>query len=91
MFQKHATATSTTQSSGPYRSRTDEKDSYDVSQLENHNRDISVKTQAASRKRKCVHQDDQNSQDRVTLHPLESDSDLSEGYNCQRKDSMSKN
>ena len=32
MFQKHATATSTIQSSRPYRSRTDEKDSNDTSQ-----------------------------------------------------------
>ena len=32
MFQKHATATSTTQSSRPYRSRTDEEDSNDTSQ-----------------------------------------------------------
>ena len=32
MFQKHAAATSTTQSSRPYSSRTDEKDSNDTSQ-----------------------------------------------------------
>ena len=41
----------------------------------------------ASRKRKYVHQDDQNSQDRVTLHRSDSESDLSENSTCQRKDS----
>ena len=40
MFQKIATATSATQSSGSYRSRTDEKDSNDASQQESHDRAI---------------------------------------------------
>ena len=43
MFQKHATATSGTQSSEPYRARTIEKDSNDTSQQESHNRDIPEK------------------------------------------------
>ena len=34
MFQKHATAMSTPQSSGPYRSRIDENDSNDASKQE---------------------------------------------------------
>ena len=34
------------------------------------------KNPGASRKRKRVHRYDQNSQDRVTLHPSVSDSDL---------------
>ena len=54
MFQKHATATSITQSSGPYRSRTDEKDSNDASQQEIYDRDIHEKVPGGSRKRKRV-------------------------------------
>ena len=38
MFQKRASATSTAQSSGPYRSRNDEKYSNDVSQQESYDR-----------------------------------------------------
>ena len=51
MFHKHATATSMTHSSGPYRSRTDEKGSNDASQQESHNRDIPEKAPGASRKK----------------------------------------
>ena len=87
MFQKHATATWTTQSSGPYRSRTDEKDSNDASQKESHDRAIHENIPGASRKRKCVNQVHQNSQDTITLHPSESDSYLSEDSTCLRKDS----
>ena len=87
MFQKHATATWTTQSSGPYRSRTDEKDSNDASQKESHDRAIHENITGASRKRKCVNQVHQNSQDTITLHPSESDSYLSEDSTCLRKDS----
>ena len=49
MFQKHATATPTTQSSGPYKSRTDEKDSNDASQQESYDWDIPEKIPGASR------------------------------------------
>ena len=56
VFQKHAT----TQSSEPYRSRTDEKDSNDASQLEIYGRDIYKKMPGASTKRKRVNQGDQN-------------------------------
>ena len=87
MFQKHATATWTTQSSGPYRSRTDEKDSNDASQKESHDRAIHENIPGASRKRKCVNQIHQNSQDTITLYPSESDSYLSEDSTCLRKDS----
>ena len=66
MFQKHATASSTTQSSAPHRSRVNEKDSNDASQEENHDRAIHEKTPSASRKRKCVNQViHNNSQDTV--------------------------
>ena len=34
-----------------------------------------------------MHQDDQNSQDRVSLNTSDSESDLSEDSTCQRKDS----
>ena len=87
MFQKHATATSTTQSSGPYRSRTDDKDCNDASQRESHDRAIHENVPGASRKRKCVNQVNQNSQDTVTLHPSDSESYLSEDSTCLRKDS----
>ena len=88
MFQKHATALSTTQSSAPHRSRIDEKDSNDASQEESHDRAIHEKTPSASRKRKCVNQvTHNNSQDTVTLHPSDSDSYLSEDSICQRNDS----
>ena len=43
IFQKHATATSTTQFSGTYRSGNDEKDSNDTSQQESFDRDIHEK------------------------------------------------
>ena len=87
MFQKHATATSTPQSSGPYRSRTDENNSNDASQQESYDRDIHENIPGASTKRKHVNQVNQNSQDTVTLHPSDSDSYLSEDSTCQRKDS----
>ena len=87
MFQKHATATSTTQPSGSYRSKTDKKDSNDASQQGSYDRDIHKKIPGASRKRKSVNQGDQNSQYRVTLHPSDPASDLSENSICQRKDS----
>ena len=83
MFQKHATATSITQSSGPYRSRTDEKDSNDASQQESHDRAIHEKTPSASRKTKCVNQvTHNNSQDTVTLYLSDSDSYLSQDNTC---------
>ena len=51
----------------------------DTSQQESHNRDIpEKKNPVASRKRKRKHQDDQNSQDRVTLHPSDLNSYPSE-------------
>ena len=50
MFQKLVTATSTTQSIGSYRSRSDEKDSIDVSEQESYDRDIHEKIPSASRK-----------------------------------------
>ena len=87
MFQKHATATSTPQSSGPYRSRTDENNSNDASQQESYDRAIHENIPGASRKTKRVNQFNQNSQDTVTLHPSDSDSYLSEDSTCQRKDS----
>ena len=97
MFQKHATATWTTQSSGPYRSRTDEKDSNDASQKESHDRAIHENIPGASRKRNRVNQVNQHSKIQhitpltlvniVTLHPSDSDSYLSEDSTCQRKDS----
>ena len=85
MFQKHATATLSAQSSGPYSSRTDEKNSNDPSQQESYDRGIHKKIPSASRK--GVNQDGQNSQDIVTLHPSDSDNYLSEDSICQRKDS----
>ena len=86
MFQKHITATSKTQSSsGPYRSRTDEKDSNDASKQESYDRAIHENIQGASTKKRTK-QVNQNSQDTVTLHPSDSDSDLSEDSTCQRKD-----
>ena len=51
MFQKHATATSMTHSSGPYRSSTDAKYSNDALQQESHVRAIHGKIPGASRKR----------------------------------------
>ena len=66
MFQKHATATSTPRSSGP---RTDENNSNDASQQYSHDRPIHENIPGASRKRKRVHQVNQNSQDTATLHP----------------------
>ena len=74
LFQKHATAASTTQSSGPYRSGNDEKDSNDASQWESYDRNILKKIHGASRKRKRVNHVNQNSQDIVMLHPSDSDS-----------------
>ena len=74
MFQKHATETSTPQSSGPYRSRTDENNSNQASQQESHGRATHENIPGASRKRKRVNLVNQNSQDTVTLHPLDSDS-----------------
>ena len=97
LFQKHATATSTTQSSGPYRPRTDEKDSNGASQQESHDRAIHENIPGASRKRNRVNQVNQHSKIQhitpltlvniVTLHPSDSDSYLSEDSTCQRKDS----
>ena len=87
MFQKHATATSTPQSSGPYRSRTDENNSNDASKQESHDRATHENIPGASRKRKRLNHGNQNSQDIVTLHPSDSDSYLSEDSTCQRKDS----
>ena len=87
MFQKHATATSTPQSSGPYRSRTDENNSNDASQQESYDRATHKNIPGASRKRKRINQVNHNSQDTVTLHPSDSDSYLSEDSTCQRKDS----
>ena len=78
---------STTQPSGPYRSRNDEKDSNHTSQQESHDRASHEKTPGASRKRKFVNQVTHNSQDTVTLHPSDSDNYLSEDSTCQRKDS----
>ena len=51
MFQKHATATSMTHSSGPYRSSTDAKYSNDALQQESHVSAIHEKIPGASRKR----------------------------------------
>ena len=68
MFKKHATVTSAIQSSGPYRSRTNGRDSNDASKQESYDRDIYEKTPGASRKRKRLNQVNQNSQDIVTLH-----------------------
>ena len=76
MFQKHATAISTTQSKSSYRSRTDEKDCNDASQQERHDRAIHEKTPGASRKRKRVNHVTHISQDTVTLYPSDSDSYL---------------
>ena len=87
IFQKRATTPLTAQSCGPYRSRTDEKDSNDVSQQSSYDSDLHDKIPGVSRKRKRVNQGNQNSQDRVILHPSDSDSDLSEASTCQRKDS----
>ena len=87
MFQKHATATSTPQSSGPYRSRTDENNANDASQQESYDRATHKNIPGASRKRKRINQVNHNSQDSVTLHPSDSDSYLSEDSSCQRKDS----
>ena len=87
MFQKHATATSTPQFSGPYRSRIDENNSNDASQQESHDRAIHENIAGASRKRKRINQVNQNSQDTVTLHPSESDSYLSQDSTYQSKDS----
>ena len=87
MFRKHATPTSAPQSSGPYRSRTDEINSYDASQQESHDRATHENIPGASRKRKHINQVNQNSQYTITLHPSDSDSYLSEDSTCQRKDS----
>ena len=84
MFQKHATATSMTQFSEPFRSKTDEKDSNDASQQESHDRAIHENIPGASRKRKYAKQVNQNSQITVIS---DSDRYLSEGSTCQRKDS----
>lgn len=73
MFQKHVTAASKTQSSGTYMSTTDEKYSNDASQQEGYDSDIHENIPCASRKRKRVKQGGQNSQDRATLHPSNSD------------------
>ena len=51
MFEKHATATSMTQPSGPYRSSTDAEYSNDALQQESHGRAIHEKIPGASRKR----------------------------------------
>ena len=85
MFQKHTTATSTTQSSRPYRSRNDEKDYHDVSQQESYDRDMHKQIPGESRKIKRVNQ---CSQDTVTLQPSDPDSYLSEDSACQRNDSQ---
>ena len=45
------------------------------------------KIHGAYKKRKRVNQGDQNSQDRVILHPSDTNSDLSEDTTSQRKDS----
>ena len=87
MLQKHATATSTPQSSVPYWSRTDENNSNDASEQESHNRATHKNIPGASKKRKRVNQVNQNSQCTVTLHPSDSDGYLSEDSTCQRKDS----
>ena len=87
MFRKHAAATSTPQSSGLYRSRTDEINSNDASQQESHNRATHENIPGASRKRKHINQVNQNSQYAITLHPSNSDSYLSQDSTCQRKDS----
>ena len=78
---------STPQSSGPYRSRTDENNSNDASKQESHDRAIHKNIPGAPRKRKHVNQVNQNSQDTVTLNPSDSDSYLSEDSTCQGKDS----
>ena len=88
MFQKNTTATSTTQSSRPYRSRNDEKDYHDVSQQESYDRDMHKQIPGASRKRKRVNQFSQTSKDTVTLRPSDPDSYLSEDSTCQRNDSL---
>ena len=87
VFQKHATATSTAHSSGPYRSRTDEKDSNDAAQQESYDRDIHKKISDASRKRKRVNQVNQNSTVTVTLHSSDAASYMSEDSTYRRKDS----
>ena len=87
MFQKHATATSMTQSSEPYGPRTDDNNSNDASQQESHDTATHENIPGRSRKRKRVNQVNQNSQDTVTLHPSDSDSYLREVSTCQRKDS----
>ena len=72
MFQKHATAMSTPQSSGPCRSRTDENNANDASQQESYDRATHENIPGASRKRKRTNQINHNSQDSVTLHPSDS-------------------
>ena len=72
IFQKHATAMSTPQSSGPYRSRTDENNANDASQQESYDRATHENIPGASRKRKRMNQINHNSQDSVTLHPSDS-------------------
>ena len=82
MFQKHATATSTPQSSGPYRSRTDENNS---NEQESHDRATHENISGASRKRKRVNQVNQNSQDTITLRPSDSDSYINEDSTAKEK------
>ena len=72
MFQKHATVRSTPQSSGPYRSRTDDNNANDASQQESYDRATHENIPGASRKRKRMNQINHNSQDSVTLHPSDS-------------------
>ena len=71
--------------SGPYRSRADENKSNDVLQQESHDRPIYENIPGSSRKRKCVNQINQSSQDTVTLRSSGSDSYLSKDSACQRK------
>ena len=85
MCYKHPTATSARQSSGPYRSRADENKSNDALQQESHDRPIYENIPGSSRKRKCVNQINQSSQDTVTLRSSGSDSYLSKDSVCQRK------
>ena len=87
IFQKHVAATSMPQSSVPYKSRTDGNNSNGASQQESYDRTTHENIPGASRKRKRVNQFIQNNQDTVTLHTSGSDSYLSDGNTCQRKDS----
>ena len=87
MFQKHATAMSMPQSSGPYGPKTGDNNSNDASPQESHDRATHENIPGGSRKRKRVNQVNQNSQDTVILHLSDSDSYLRELSTCRRKDS----